>query len=263
MEHGEAANHVRVFGLSESNGQYVAIVPSFGRGVEDYTEVYGSTLTTRLVEAGYRVVLVQPRGIGRSSGELTPGNVTMRLLAHDLLASFDALGIDSVDLIGHAFGNRLARTFATFFPERVHRLVLLAAGGAFVLNEEQRRCLNDSFNLALDEDERLDALRRAFFARGNDPAVWLNGWYPDLARAQIHAVSKVDGESFKRAGGKPFLLIQASEDFIAPPDKAGRVLKSELGEQVIYAEIPFAGHALTPEQPEIVATLIVQYLGRP
>ncbi len=262
VEHGNAANHVRVFGTSANEGDYVTFVPSLGRGVEDYTEDYKSTLVTRLVEAGYRVVLVQPRGIGKSSGDLTPQNMSMSLLAHDLKNSFDQLGITKVNMIGHAFGNRLSRTFATLFPDYVDHLVLMASGGNFTMTKEQIGCLTSSINLKLEDAERLEAIGCAFFAKGNDPSVWLSGWYPKLAQAQILAATMISGDFFKKAGGKPFLLIQAAEDFIAPPDLAGRPLKKDLGDQVSYAEIPFASHALSSEQPEIIADLIVQYFAR-
>ena len=262
IEHDAAANHTRIYGGENNNGEHVVILPSFGRGVEDYTEDYNSTITTRLVEAGYRVVLIQPRGIGKSSGDLTPGNVSMSMLAQDIKAVLDALEIGRINLIGHAFGNRLARTFATLHPDYVARLVLMASGGNFALNGRQIECLTNSFNLALDDSERIEYIRCAFFAKGNDPAIWLNGWYPKLAEAQMSAAKTIKSDFFKKAGGKPFLLIQAAEDFIAPPDKAGKVLKAELGDQVTYVEIANAGHALSCEQPDAVANEIVKYFQR-
>ena len=261
--HGEAGNHVRIFAAPSTapDAPAIVILPSLGRGVEDYTEDYGSTLTTRFAQAGYRVILVQPRGIGRSPGDLTPNAMSMSLFAHDLKRSLEALGVTRVNLIGHAFGNRLARTYATLFPEAVDHLALMASGGGG-LDEAQNKCLLGSFNSRLPEPGRLEALRCAFFAEGSDPRLWLDGWHPKLARAQYEAARMINGEFFAAAGGKPFLLIQASEDFIAPPDKAGRPLKARLGDQVAYAEIPFASHALSSEQPEIIAALVLEYLRR-
>ncbi len=260
VRHGEVASHVRIHGQGE--GGVITILPSLGRGVEDYTGEYRCTLTERLVEAGYRVVLIQPRGIGASEGDLTPGSVSMQALAGDIAAVLDALDIDRLTVIGHAFGNRLARTFATLYPRRVDHLVLLAAGGNFPMSDEQKQVLRDSVDLSLPDEQRLRAIERAFFAAGNDPSVWLHGWYPQLMRAQSRAVAGIDGEFFKRAGGKPFLLVQPAEDFIAPPDKAGKALRAELGEQVTYVEIAGTGHALTSERPDQVARHVLAYLRR-
>lgn len=261
VAHESAANHVRIYGSRPDSSTPVVILPSLGRGVEDYTEVYSSTLTTRLAEAGYRVVLIQPRGVGRSTGDLTPEHASMAQFARDIKACLDALGIRSAHFVGHAFGNRLARSFATLYPSRVDRLVLMAAGGNFEMSESQKDGLRRSLDLALNDEERLAAIRRAFFAEGSDARVWLRGWYPQLARAQVMASRMANGDFYRRAAGKPFLLIQPMEDFIAPPDLAGRVLKAELGEQVTYVEIQGAGHALAPEQPDTLAQLIVDYLG--
>jgi pimeloyl-ACP methyl ester carboxylesterase len=71
----------------------------------------------------------------------------------------------------------------------------------------------------------------------------------------------INGEFFKRAGGKPFLLIQAAEDFVAPPDMAGRALMTELGDQVSYVEIPETGHALSSERPDVIAKHIINYFS--
>ena len=86
--------------------------------------------------------------------------------------------------------------------------------------------------------------------------------YPELAAAQGLSSKMINCDFFKRAGGKDFLLIQAKEDFIAPPEKAGRALKAELPEQVTYVEIAHASHALSSEQPDEIAREIIKYFAR-
>ncbi|SDZ84445.1 alpha/beta fold hydrolase [Microbulbifer marinus] len=257
-----ADNHVRIYAKKRDEGDYVVIIPSLGRGVEDYTEQYHSTITTRLAEAGYQVVLIQPRGAGKSSGDLTPANASMSMFAQDIKVVLDDLNINKANFIGHAFGNRLARTFATLYPEYVDHLVLMASGGNFTMDEKQETCLKNSFNLKLPDEERVGYIDCAFFAKGNDASIWLTGWYPELAAAQMLAANMINPDFYKKAGGKSFLLIQAAEDFIAPPENAGRRLKQELGDQVTYIEIPDAGHALSSEQPDAIATYIVNYLNQ-
>ncbi len=255
----DASNHVRIYSKEISDNNFITIIPSLGRGVEDYTEMYHSSITTKLVEAGYTVVLIQPRGIGKSKGDLTPQNIQLKDLANDIRTTLDSIGIKQLKIVGHAFGNRLARTFTTMYPNYVDGLALLACGGNFEVDPEAQKCLKGSFDLSLPDDERLKMIDCAFFAKGNDPSVWLNGWYPELAAAEIHASTNIDGNFYKKAGGKPFLVVQAAEDFVAPPDKAGKVLKEELGDQVTYVEIEHAGHALTSEQPDKVAEELIKY----
>ncbi|NPD47742.1 alpha/beta fold hydrolase [Lentimicrobium sp. S6] len=253
------SNHVRIYKQKGATGKYITIIPSLGRGVEDFTELYNSTITTKLVEAGYTVVLIQPRGIGRSKGDLTPKNVLLKDMANDIKTTLDSLGIKKLHIIGHAFGNRLARTFATMYPNYVDGLAVLASGGGFELDIEAQKCLRGSFTMSLPDDERVKMIACAFFAKGNDASIWLNGWYPKLAAAEIHASNSINGDFYKKAGGKRFLLVQAMEDFVAPPEKAGRALKNELGDQVTYIEIPGAGHALTSEKPNEVAAVLIKY----
>ncbi len=253
-------SHVSVHGDLDTASGAVSLVPSLGRGVEDFTAKFGSTLTDELVARGYAVVLIQPRGIGKSTGSLDPERVTMATLAADLKAVLDTLEIEEVALIGHAFGNRLSRFYTAQYPDRVSGLALLAAGGDFELSPQQLKCLFGSLNLANPEEQRREDIRCAFFAAGNDPDIWMNGWYPALARAQVAAARAVASDEFKRAGSLPFLLVQPEEDFIAPPDLAGRALLEELGEQVTYVEIAGSGHALLPEKPDELAQVVGDYL---
>ncbi len=258
--HDQVAHHVRIFQSGNNRGTYITILPSLGRGVEDYTEQYNCSITTRLVEAGYVVVLIQPRGIGQSTGDLTPQHISLDVLSMDIKTVLDALDIDKIHIVGHAFGNRLGRNFASLYPNYVDKVILLASGGNFKITSEAEKCLRGSIDMSLDDEERLKMIDCAFFAEGNDARIWLNGWYPKLAQAQIYAALNAQADFYKKAGGRPILLVQATEDLIAPPDLAGKALAEALGPQVTYVEVEHAGHALTSEQPDEVARLMINYL---
>ncbi len=90
----------------------------------------------------------------------------------------------------------------------------------------------------------------------------MEGWNFELALAQAAAVDTIDPAFFKTAAGRDILLIQPLEDFIAPPDLAGRALAEELGDQVTLVEIEGAGHALLPEQPDAVTAAILDFFSR-
>ena len=51
--------------FSEGHEPMVLMIPSLGRGAEDFTD-----LAKRLSDAGYMAVRIQPRGIGQSRGAL-------------------------------------------------------------------------------------------------------------------------------------------------------------------------------------------------
>lgn len=70
-----------------------------------------------------RVLLVDLRGHGLSS--MPPSGYTAQVMAEDLKAQLDMLGISRVHLVGHSFGGRIALQFASCYPECVQSLVLV------------------------------------------------------------------------------------------------------------------------------------------
>ncbi|MDG2051844.1 MAG: alpha/beta fold hydrolase [Myxococcota bacterium] len=87
-------------------------MPSFGRSVSDFNE-----LAIGLSEAGHRTIAWQPRGIDGST--LPSGEIDLLDSAGDVLAVLDAELLERSILVGHAYGNRVARAFASVYPDRV------------------------------------------------------------------------------------------------------------------------------------------------
>ena len=95
-------------------------MPSLGRGAGDFDVIAKS-----LAGAGYRVLRPQPRGIGASRGPWD--GVKLEDLAADIAAVIDAMPSGPAFVVGHAFGNRVARTLATVQPDFVKAVGLVAA----------------------------------------------------------------------------------------------------------------------------------------
>ncbi len=74
----------------------------------------------------YRVVIFDPRGIGRSSPVDNFFNVYQ--LAADTAALLDHLGIEQANVLGHSMGGRVALALAVNYPGMVKRLFLAATG---------------------------------------------------------------------------------------------------------------------------------------
>jgi len=83
----------------EGQGPRVVMIPSPGRGAEDFADLAG-----RVSAAGYRVVGPQPRGIGGSRGTLE--GITLREIAADVASVIETLQGQPAFVVGHAFGNR-------------------------------------------------------------------------------------------------------------------------------------------------------------
>jgi pimeloyl-ACP methyl ester carboxylesterase len=187
--------------------------------------------------------------------------------AHDLhgYAAQVASSIEGVDgpvhLVGHAFGNRVVRCLAADRPDLVATVTLLAAGGRHPADDEAHHALLACF-ASLPSDEHRAAVATAFFAPGNDPGPFLDGWDAAAAGRQGAAVQATDPDDWWDAGSAPLLVIQGLDDRIAPPAN-GRDLMAAHPERVTLVEVPNAGHALLPEQPAAVAAALIEFLPTP
>jgi len=235
-------------------GDPIIFIPSRGRGVEDFDD-----LSKRLVQAGYRAILPEPRGIGGSTGPLE--GITYHDLASDVAAIIESVVAGPATVIGHAFGNRVARTLASDHPGLVKQLILLSAGGMVPRSPEIERVTTRFWETDLARQDRLMALRRAFFASGNDARAWEEGWYFSTARAQRAADARTPVKEWWAGGSASILVLQGTEDVAAVPENAKK-LAAEFPERVTVVEIPRAGHAMLPEQPDRIAAAILAYLRR-
>jgi pimeloyl-ACP methyl ester carboxylesterase len=240
--------------LVDGNGPLVFMIPSLGRGAEDFDDLSGA-----VVAAGYRAARLQPRGVGRSTG--VNENLTVRDLADDAASGIAAAGGGPAVIIGHAFGQRVARMVATAHPGLASAIIMLAAGGKVPPVPAAFAALRACFDESLSPEDHLAAVRTAFFAPGNDPFAWRGGWYPATMKMQI-AANRTSVDDWWSAGGTaPILVVQGLQDQIAPPEN-GRMLKAEAPERVELIEIDEAAHALLPEKPRTIALAVTTFLGK-
>lgn len=239
--------------VDRGSGEPILLHPSLGRSIIDFDH-----LVDALTHAGFRCIAIDPRGIGASTGDLH--DLTMHDLADDVLRVADALQVPTFLAIGHAFGNRVMRTVATRAPDRVRAIALLGAGGRVPGEPEAREAVGRCFDMTLSEDERLAAIATAFFAPGNDPRVWLDGWYPTTKAAQQRALIDSDWRAWWFANDAPILVVQGLQDRTAPPAN-GRLLAEERRAPTTLVEVDGAGHALLPERPDTVARAIIDFFG--
>lgn len=106
----------------EHAGQGPPIVLLHGLTATRRYVVMGSRLLER---SGHRVIAYDARGHGRSAVAPSSGAYTYELMAADLLAVLDALGIERAVLAGVSMGAQTALRFALGHPERVSALALI------------------------------------------------------------------------------------------------------------------------------------------
>jgi pimeloyl-ACP methyl ester carboxylesterase len=239
--------------ITEGAGPLVVLLPSRGRDSEDYDEVAAA-----IASAGYRVLRPQPRGTCRSTGPMT--NLTLHDFAGDVAAVIAHTGDGPAVVVGHAFGNWVARMSAADHPHLVRGVVILAAAAKHypaALAEAVTKCAD----MSLSDSGRLKYLQFAFFAPGHDASVWLEGFYPEVNASQRAAGLATPQEAWWGGGNAPLLDLQAERDAFRPRETAND-LREELGERVTVAVIADAGHALVPEQPQAVVAALLDWMRK-
>jgi pimeloyl-ACP methyl ester carboxylesterase len=141
------------------------------------------------------------------------------------------------------------------YPSRVRTITCLACGGQVPGTPAGLAALPECYDLSLSDDERIEALATAFFAPGHDPSVWLSGWFPDTAAGEGAAGNP---ENFFLGGPQEMLIIQGSQDAVAPPGNA-QELKASRAPTTKLVTV-YAGHALMPEQPDIIVGEVRTFL---
>jgi pimeloyl-ACP methyl ester carboxylesterase len=244
-----------------SGDETIAIFPSLSRSSMDFDPA-----AYLLAAAGFHVVTIDPRGIGQTwtpEGALT--GATLHTYAADMLDVINALELGQVHVLGHAFGNRVARVFAVDYPEVTKTVILCACGGGKASEKVipiKSKGVAAVTNPATTPAEIAADVQETFFAPGNDATPWFTGWYPAGGKAEDVAIANTPFEEAEGGGDHPMLIIQGAEDIVAQPG-VGYALKEMYGERVTVREIENAGHAMMTEHPDQVADLIIEYFGKP
>ncbi|WP_159980568.1 MULTISPECIES: alpha/beta fold hydrolase [unclassified Novosphingobium] len=80
-----------------------------------------------LVEAGYRVLLIDCPGWGKSDSVVNAGSRS-DLNARVVKGVIDALGIGKINILGNSMGGHSATAFALTYPDQIGKLVLMGGG---------------------------------------------------------------------------------------------------------------------------------------
>jgi pimeloyl-ACP methyl ester carboxylesterase len=164
-------------------------------------------------------------------------------------------------LIGHAYGQALARCVVARWPEVFASLTLLACGGSMPSDDilASARAATDVALAARDPDQHLRHVARAFFAPGNDATAWSTGWLTAEADVEMYVLMSTSSEHRLPVALPKTLVIQGIHDAIAPPQH-GRAFQ-QINPAAELIELDGAGHAILPEQPETVARIVLDFLA--
>jgi pimeloyl-ACP methyl ester carboxylesterase len=240
----------------QGKGEPIVLLP-FGSLTVGYME----GLSQELAVAGFQVVRINFRGSGKSTG--SGAGVTLHTLAADVAGVIQALKLGPVNVAGHAFGNRVARTLAADHPELVHSVILFAAGGKVPPAPAAELALKTIFNPAATDAEILAAMKYVVSDPKDIPMVWKlikPCRAPQAAGIQRTAMDNTPlHEWWAPPGQSKYLVVQGTDDQIAPPEN-GELLKHELGARLTLVSFLGAGHMLIVTHPDKAVAAVVSFL---
>jgi pimeloyl-ACP methyl ester carboxylesterase len=200
---------------------------------------------------GHRLVRCDLRGFGGTP--LAPGASYSD--AEDVLALLDALGVDRFALVGASYGGYVALQVASGVPDRVERLVLLAAAADLLEPDDGLRAL-------WQEEGRLVEAGDLAGATELNVRTWLGPEADDDARALVRRMQRAALEAQVAAGEDvdnrdlpvvPERLTMPTRVVVGLRDQpffvdTGRELARRLPAAQLE-ELAWAGHLPTLERP--------------
>ena len=117
---------VEIAFLDEGQGEPILLVHGFA-STKEVNWVNPGWVET-LTAADRRVIALDNRGHGRSTKLYEPAAYHTRIMAEDVRALIDHLGIGAADVMGYSMGARIAAFLALGHPDRVRSAVLGGLG---------------------------------------------------------------------------------------------------------------------------------------
>ena len=270
---------------AQPNGRTVVLL--HGR---NFPSSYWAPVIKMLSEAGFRVVVPDQIGFGKSSKPI--GELHFDTLARNTIALLDHLKIDKAEIVAHSLGGMLGVRIARAFPDRVAHLVLTAPIGLedyrlyvppiptekIIETEDKltadgyRKQLQTNYAIKLPAEAITPFIDARFNIKGSpDYSRWLRAFVSSgqmIYREPVaHEIALIT---------EPTLFIMGAADHNAPGrPNAPEALRAKMGENAELAKalaakmpnaraevIPDTGHLVFLEAPEKYKELVLGFLGR-
>ena len=266
------------------NGRTVVLL--HGR---NFPSSYWAPVISTLTDAGYRVVVPDQIGFGKSSKPA--GDLHFDNLARNTIALMDHLGIAKFDVVAHSLGGMLSVRIARAYPDRVNHLLLAAPIGLedyrlyvpptptekIIENEDKltaegyRKQLETNYALKLPPDQVTPFIDARFNIKGAAD-------YPRWLRAFVSSAQMIYREPVAHEIpliGLPTLFIMGADDHNAPgKPNAPEALRPKMGQNADLAKalaakmpkakaevLPNAGHLVFLEAPGKFNELMLGFLA--
>jgi 3-oxoadipate enol-lactonase len=206
----------------------------------------------------FRLLRYDQLGHGRS--EVPPGPYTVELLGRELRALLDDLEVERASFCGLSLGGAVGMWLGANAPERLDRLVLAGTSAYFGPPERwiERAQLVRSEGMEPVADAALGRWFTPAFAGVEPYRAQLLGTPPEGYAACCGAIERMDLRADLPAVTTPTLVVAGEHDPAAPPGEHARVIAD--GIPGAGLELVPAAHLANVEQPEAVASLIIDHL---
>ncbi|MBR0692606.1 alpha/beta fold hydrolase [Bradyrhizobium lablabi] len=269
---------------AQPNGRTVVLL--HGR---NFPSSYWAPVIKTLTGAGYRVVVPDQVGFGKSSKP--QGDLHFDNLARNTVMLLDHLQIASADIVAHSLGGMLAVRIARAYPDRVNHLVLTAPIGLEdyrlyvpptptekILETEDkltaegyRKQLETNYALKLPPDQVTPFIDARFNIKGSAE-------YPRWLRAFVASAQLIYREPVAHEIpliSQPTLFVMGADDHNAPGrPNAPEALRPKMGQNADLAKalaakmpnaraevIPNTGHLVFLEAPVKYDELLLGFLA--
>ena len=269
----------------QPNGRTVLLL--HGR---NFPSSYWAPVIRTLADAGYRVVVPDQIGFGKSSKPAA--DLHFDTLARNTIALLDSLHVARADIVAHSLGGMLAVRIARAYPDRVARLLLTAPIGLedyrlyvpptptekILENEDKltadgyRKQLETNYSLKLPPDQITPFIDARFNIKGASD-------YPRWLRAFVSSAQMIYREPVAHEIPQitlPTLFVMGSDDHNAPGrPNAPEALRPQMGHNAELAQalaarmpdaraevIPNTGHLAFLEAPRKFNELMLTFLAK-
>jgi pimeloyl-ACP methyl ester carboxylesterase len=249
------------------NGRTVVLL--HGR---NFPSSYWAPVIRTLNDAGYRVVVPDQIGFGKSSKP--SADLHFDTLARNTIALLDHLQITKADIVAHSLGGMLGVRMARAYPDRVQHLLLAAPIGledyrlyvpptpteqileneARLTAEGYRKQLETNYSLKLPPDQITPFIDARFNIKGSSE-------YPRWLRAFVNSAQMIYREPVVHEiplVTQPTLFIMGADDHNAPGKaNAPEALRPKMGQnaelaKAVVAKMPNANAVVIPNTGHLV-----------
>jgi pimeloyl-ACP methyl ester carboxylesterase len=231
----------------------------------NFPSSYWAPVIKTLTDAGYRVVVPDQIGFGKSSKPAF--DLHFDILARNTVALLDHLQLPQVDVVAHSLGGMLGVRIARAYPDRVSHLLLAAPIGLedyrlyvpptptekIIENEDKltadgyRKQLVTNYSLKLPPDQITPFIDARFNIKGSPE-------YPRWLRAFVSSAQMIYREPVAHEIpliDRPTLFIMGADDHNAPgKPNAPEALRPKMGQNADLAK------ALAARMPNAKAEVI-------